>query len=133
MHIRSSGEPPAAMFSKSASESQSDWSLTEQGSRTHTWVALEPCAELVCLGVCVCFCSQECPEQEPAFVGSSVVSEGFPGGSSGKELACQFRRHKRHRFDPLIGKIPWRRKWQLTPVFLPGESHGQRSLSSDSP
>ena len=31
--------------------------------------------------------------------------------------------------DPWVGRIPWRRKWQLTPVFLPGESHGQRSLA----
>ena len=34
----------------------------------------------------------------------------------------------RHRLDPWVRKIPWRRKWQPTPVFLPGESHGQRSL-----
>ena len=31
-------------------------------------------------------------------------------------------------FDPWVGKIPWRRAWQPTPVLLPGESHGQRSL-----
>ena len=36
---------------------------------------------------------------------------------------------KRHRFSPWVGKIPWRRAWQPTPVFLPGESHGQRSLA----
>ena len=53
---------------------------------------------------------------------------GFPGGTSGKEPACLFRRHKRHRFDPWFGKIPWRRRWQPTPVFLPGKSHGQRRL-----
>ena len=41
---------------------------------------------------------------------------------SGKELACQSRRHKRCGFDPCVGKIPWRRAWQLTPVFLPGKS-----------
>ena len=35
---------------------------------------------------------------------------------------------KRSRFDPRVGKIPWRRKWQPTPVFRPGEFHGQRSL-----
>ena len=46
----------------------------------------------------------------------------FPGGTSGKEPACQCRRHKRHRFDPWVGKIPWRRAWQPTPVFLPEES-----------
>ena len=54
---------------------------------------------------------------------------GFPpGGTSGKELTCQCRKHKRLRFDPWIGKIPWRKAWQPTPVFLPGESHGQRNL-----
>ena len=53
---------------------------------------------------------------------------GFPGGSSSKEYACQCRRPKRHGFDPCIRKIPWRRKWQSTPVFLPRESHGQKSL-----
>ena len=36
-------------------------------------------------------------------------------------------------FDPWVGKIPWRRKWQPTPVFLPGESHGERSLVGYSP
>ena len=36
-------------------------------------------------------------------------------------------------FAPWVGKIPWRRKWQPTPVFLPGESHGQRSLAGYSP
>ena len=40
---------------------------------------------------------------------------------------------RRHRFDPLMGKIPWRREWPPTPVFLPGESHGQRSLAGYSP
>ena len=39
----------------------------------------------------------------------------------------------RHRFDPWAGKIPWRRKWQPTPVFMPGESHGQKSLAGYSP
>ena len=34
----------------------------------------------------------------------------------------------RHGFDPWVGRIPWRRKWQPTPVLLPGKSHGQRSL-----
>ena len=40
---------------------------------------------------------------------------------------------KRHRFHPWVGKIPWRREWLPTPVFLPGESHGQRSLAGYSP
>ena len=58
---------------------------------------------------------------------------GFPGGTSGKELACQCRRHKRCGFDPLVGKIPWRRAQQPIPGFLPGESHGQRSLVGYNP
>ena len=36
-------------------------------------------------------------------------------------------------FDPWVGKIPWRRKWQPTPVFLTGKSHGQRNLAGYSP
>ena len=56
------------------------------------------------------------------------MCSGFPRGASGKEPACQCRRHKRCRFSPWIEKLPWRRAWQLTPEFLPGESHGQRIL-----
>ena len=52
----------------------------------------------------------------------------FSGGTSGKESACKCRRHKRCRFNPWVGKIPWRRAWQPTLVSLPRESHGQRSL-----
>ena len=47
---------------------------------------------------------------------------GFPGGTNGKELTCQFKRRKRCKFDLWVGKIPWRRAWQPNPVFLPGES-----------
>ena len=47
---------------------------------------------------------------------------------SGKESACNTGSCRRCRFDPWVRKIPWRRAWQPTPVFLPGESHGQRSL-----
>ena len=46
---------------------------------------------------------------------------GFLGGSVVKN-ACHCRSYRRGRFDPWGGKIPWKRKWQLTPVFLPGES-----------
>ena len=52
------------------------------------------------------------------------------GGSEVKASALQCRRPG---FDPWVGKIPWRRKWQPTPVFLPGESHGRRSLVGYSP
>ena len=47
---------------------------------------------------------------------------GFPGGASGKEPVCQSRRAKGHGFNLWVRKILWRRKWQPTPVFSPGES-----------
>ena len=53
---------------------------------------------------------------------------GFPGGSVVKNPACM-----RCSFDPWVRKIPWRRKWQPTLVFLPGKSHGQRILAGYSP
>ena len=58
---------------------------------------------------------------------------GFPGGAIGKEPTCRCRRCKRCGFDPWVEKIPWRRRWQPTQVFLHGESHGQRSLAGYSP
>ena len=48
---------------------------------------------------------------------------GFPGGSDSIVSAC----------NPWVGKIPWRRKWQPTPILLPGKNHGQRSLVGYSP
>ena len=58
-----------------------------------------------------------------------VGGEGiFPGGASGKEPPCQFRRHKRLEFSLWVGKSPWKRAWQTIPVFLSEESHGQRNL-----
>ena len=63
----------------------------------------------------------------------SMHTTGFRGGASGKEPVCHCRTHKRCGFDPCVGKIPWRRAWQSTPVFLPGESHGQKSLVGCSP
>ena len=58
---------------------------------------------------------------------SEVCRPLLPKWLSGKESTCQCRRPKRHKFDPWVGKIPWGRKWQLTPIFLPGKSHGRRS------
>ena len=54
----------------------------------------------------------------------------FPGSSDGKGICLQCGRPG---FDIWVGKIPWRRKWQPTPVFLTGESPGQRSLAGYSP
>ena len=62
-----------------------------------------------------------------------VTQGGLSRWLSGKESACQCRRCKRCGFDPWVGKIRWRRKRQPSPVFLPGESHGQGSLVSYSP
>ena len=73
----------------------------------------------VCVCVCVCVCT--------------YIYRGFPGGASGKESARQCRRYKRRGFNPCFRKIPWNRKWQPTPVFLPGKSHGQRNLVGYSP
>ena len=58
---------------------------------------------------------------------------GFPGGASDKERTYQCQRLKRCRFHPWVRKIPWRRAWQPTPVFLPADSHGQRSLAAYGP
>ena len=59
---------------------------------------------------------------------------GFPGGSEVKASASNAGDPGSiPSSDPWVGKIPWRRKWQPTPVFLPGESHGRRSLVGYSP
>ena len=50
------------------------------------------------------------------------VGLGFPGGAGDIEPTCQCRRHKSLGCHLLVGKIPWRRAWQSTPVYLPGES-----------
>ena len=60
----------------------------------------------------------------------------FPGSLVGKEFTCDAGHHlqyRRPRFNPWVGKIPWKRKWQPSPVFLPIESHGQRKLEGYSP
>jgi len=51
---------------------------------------------------------------------------GFRGGSDSKESTCNAGRLW---FDPWVGKIPWRREWLPTPVFLPGKFGGQKSLA----
>ena len=55
----------------------------------------------------------------------------LPRWSTGEESTCQYRRCKRFRFDPWVGKIPWGREWQPTPVFLPEKFHrGHSGLQS---
>ena len=61
---------------------------------------------------------------------SSSYKDTFPSGSDAKESA---RNVGVPGFNPWVGKMPWRREWQLSPVFLPGKFHGQRNLVSYSP
>ena len=56
---------------------------------------------------------------DKSFPGGTVV-ENLPANAGDSRDACGF--------DPWVGKIPWRTKWQPTPIFLPEESHGQKSL-----
>ena len=62
---------------------------------------------------------------------SLIIVWGASGSSDGKEPACM--QCRRVGLNLWIGNIPWRREWQLTAVFLPGESHGQTSLAGYSP
>ena len=85
--------------------------------------------------------TQMCPQTEnmvcSLFYRSKLVTQGrcntwvmyvmgFPSGASGKEPACS-EETKETWVWSLVGEIPWRRVWQPTPVFMPRESHGQRS------
>ena len=77
--------------------------------------------------VCMCMC---------LWSGKKIFfhwNRGFPGSASGKEPTCQCQRHKAWGFDPWVGKIPWMKVGQPTPVFLPGESHGWRNMVGHSP
>ena len=58
---------------------------------------------------------------------SYLIALRFLDGPGCKEPACQCRGQERCGFPPWVGTIPWRRKWQPSPVLLPGEFHGQRS------
>ena len=62
-----------------------------------------------------------------------MAGRGIPGVTSGKEPACQWGRPKKCKFNHRVRKMPWRRAWQPTLVFLTGESHGHRSLVGYSP
>ena len=77
--------------------------------------------------------SQTSTKSTTLYWGFLYSKMGFQRWHSGKESACQCRRHKRPGFDPWVGKIPWWSKRQLTLVFLPGISHGQSSLAGYSP
>jgi len=85
----------------------------------------------------VCCLAESCSRLEGCATLLSVVSgrtfwliRGFPGGSEVKASACNAGDQG---LTPGSGRFPWRRKWQPTPVFLPGESHGRRNLVGCSP
>ena len=82
--------------------------------------------------VCFLVASQQTPLELGRLEWSQVA---FPGGyfPGGKESTCQCRRCWRCRSDFWVKKVPWSRKWQLTPVFLPREFYGQSSLAGYSP
>ena len=82
----------------------------------------------------------EKPEDHGITMGWTRVTEQqqplllrLPRWPGGKESTWKCRRHQRRMFDTWVGKIPWSRKWQPTPVFLPGKFHGQKSLVGYSP
>ena len=61
------------------------------------------------------------------------MSGSFPDGSVIKESTSQCKRHRKWEFSPWVRKVPWRRKWQPTPILLPGKSHGQRCMVGYNP
>ena len=83
-----------------------------------------------------CWQSRHSSDQQPWLQDSSLdlgkLQEQASQMARGKESICQCRRHGRWGFDSWVRKIPWRRKWQPTPVLLPGKSRGQ-SVAGPSP
>ena len=107
------GGPSNLCFKKLPGNSETCWSLRTTG------------------GVEQCFSDFKLPDVLSNYILSNAGPDnGLPRWLSGKESTYQCRRHG---FDPWSGKIPWRRKWQPNPVFLPGNPHGQRSLVGYSP
>ena len=124
----------------------SAYKLNKQGDNMQPWrtpfpiwnQSIVPCPVLTVASWLTYRCLIQISDTDLATYSTHLFVQGFPGGASGKKkkkkkTACQRRRHKRHEFHPQVGKIPWRRKWHPTSVFLPGESHVQRNLSSNSP
>ena len=83
--------------------------------------------------VCACTSTfEQLRERQKAFPESAGLKclqlktiQGSPRGLSGKESTCQCGRHRRLRFDPFVGKSTWKRSWQPTAAFLPGQSHNR--------
>ena len=87
-----------------------------------------------CFNSCeIDFQSQSYLKKKNTALPSPIPYLGHTSWLSGKESISQFRSPESSRFVPWARKIPWRRKWQSTPVFLPGKFHGQRILVGCSP
>ena len=110
------------------------WAKVLPKSHKCIWVSV---SEKAVVHLRACFLSwkkkSDLGESQSIFLTVSQEKLGFPGGISGKESTCQCRRPKRLGFNSWVGKMTWSRKWQSTPGFLPGKSHGQKSLAGYSP
>ena len=93
-------------------------------SMVSSWPRDQICISCIARRAFYCWLTRESPHVH-IFIYMDVYI--LPDGTSGKEPTCQCRRHKWCKFNPWVRKI-WRKEWQPTPVFLPGKSHGQRSL-----
>ena len=89
------------------------------------WVHLHNFSPIICTHITIILIRRE----KWNILCSMYQFKGFSWWLSGKEPACKCR----SGFKSWVKKIPWRRKWQPTPVFLPGKSHGQRRLVGHSP
>ena len=97
------------------------------------YLSMAPCPPLLGRGHESRYCgadrSGKTPPQRWSLVSiCCLLGSSFPGGTSDKEPVSQCSRCRRLRFDSWVGKIPGSGAWQPTPIFLPGESQGQRSL-----
>ena len=85
-------------------------------------------------GVHLELCDNFCEARHELEITTPLPDEmGFPDSSAGKESACNAGDTEDVGLDPWVGKIPWRRKWQPTPVSWSEKSHGQRSQAGYSP
>ena len=81
-----------------------------------------------------CLSPGDCPNPGIEPRSPALQADSLPSEPVGKARIClQSRRHRKHQFNPWVRTIPWRRAWQPTLVFLPGEFHGQRNLLGYSP
>ena len=114
------------------------WKKKKENSsdaRNPQQVFQDQCSRKNCLEVATCLKVRnwQLSQARLGFQTCSAQQTSFSGNASGEEPACLCRRHKRQRFNSWVEKISWRRKWQPTLVFSPGEGHGQRSLVGYSP